>query len=290
MSDYAVLPPSDYNYNPKTLSYMEDAGRQKPPYPLDGAGDPPKLPEQPLFNENTSRSRSASIDSHLEELHRYEGTLRKWKDRCDVYDEERRRFLHWHKIYVQCEHAIESQDSNEDSEEDDGEMPVKSTKEVRHASGSKRSRADSDESGVEAVKIQRISERLKTRTVRPATKAIQPPTPSGRVNTWSTEGYMEGDENKESCGRCLVKGIKCSKTLSRSPSKEYKGKRCWRCNTGHYICNFGEVSKAREPRTMKSGSRHAKVDVNSDTRQDVSRVLRGLKKTINDLQMKVDVM
>ncbi|KAL0065320.1 hypothetical protein AAF712_007656 [Marasmius tenuissimus] len=221
MSDYAVLPPSDYDYNPKTLSYMEDAGRQKPPYPLDGAGDPPKLPEQPLFNENTSRGRSASIDSHLEELHRYEGALRNWKDRCDAYDEERRRFLHWHKIYVQCEHAIESQDSNEDSEEDDGE----DVREVDEGSKTRiglETRAGltqvhgqfstfhssegfnklgpsfnlADESDFEAVDVQRISERLKTRTVRPATKAIPPPTPSGRVKTWSTEEYVKGDENK----------------------------------------------------------------------------------------------
>ncbi|KAK1217817.1 hypothetical protein PQX77_019525 [Marasmius sp. AFHP31] len=300
MSDYAVLPPFDYDYNPKTLSYLENAGRHKPPYPCDGPGEPPKFPKEPLFDEDPS------IDGPLEELDRYKVALQIWKDQHKIHNEERRKFLQWHKIYIRCEHAIESQRSNEDSGEDDGEMSVKSTKEVRRASASKR-RADSDESDVEVVDV-RISERLKTRKGGPVTKATRPPTSSRRVKTRSTEKYIKGIKNKgrarhvlshgiaaeqsfvEYCGRCLSKGTQCYQTLSRSPSKEYKGKRCWGCTTSHSICIF-EDSKGREPRPMKSGSRQTKVpDTSSDTKQDVSRVLRGLKRTINELQMKVDGM
>ncbi|KAJ8091057.1 hypothetical protein PM082_024666 [Marasmius tenuissimus] len=193
-SGYRVLPPPDYDYSPEIVSDMECAGRKKPPYPFNGPGEPPRLPEQPVFKNDTRRSRNVSIDSHLEEVRQYGIALQTWKDQLEEYSEERRKFLHWHKRYLQWKRAVESEGDDESEEEDDQEMPVKSKKGLtgRKVSSKHKSEIDTD---VEFNAIQ-TSSRLRTTTKESISEKIPRRASlgsSGSKMTRTAKEYVRGE-------------------------------------------------------------------------------------------------
>ena len=113
MAEYIVLPPENYPYNPEIVADMEQARLRKPPYPLKGPGERPKF------------SDSSDVEDELDD---YFTNLREWSRRSRVYKEERKKFIDWHGLYIQWERAVESDKSDEVSEERDTSTPTSTMK------------------------------------------------------------------------------------------------------------------------------------------------------------------